>query len=190
LRPGSRILVVTAEAMSRFLNPEDFDTAIVFGDAASAVIVQGGDAAAACPIRLHRPLLSARGEDGSILNVGRMTGSNCAPVEMHGVRVFPLAVRQMNAMLQEACAEADLGIQDLDWIVPHQANGRIIAAAQQRSGLPADRVISNVARYGNTSSSSIPIALAEMLADGRHGRVGLAAFGGGFTFGAAVAEMG
>ena len=190
LRPGSRILVVTAEAMSRFLNPEDFDTAIVFGDAASAVIVQGGDAAVRCPIRLHRPLLSARGEDGSILNVGRMTGSNCAPVEMHGVRVFPLAVRQMNAMLQEACAEADLGIQDLDWIVPHQANGRIIAAAQQRSGLPADRVISNVARYGNTSSSSIPIALAEMLADGRHGRVGLAAFGGGFTFGAAVAEMG
>jgi 3-oxoacyl-[acyl-carrier-protein] synthase-3 len=96
----------------------------------------------------------------------------------------------MNAMLQDACTEAGIGMRDLDWIVPHQANGRIIAAAQQRSGLPVERVVNNVARYGNTSSSSIPIALAEMLADGRHGRVGLAAFGGGFTFGAAVAEMG
>jgi 2-oxoisovalerate dehydrogenase E1 component len=190
LRPRSRILVVTAEAMSRFLNPDDFDTAIVFGDAATAVVVQGGEAVARSPIRLHRPLLSARGEDGSILNVGRMQGTVCAPVEMHGMKVFPLAVRQMNAMLQDACAEAGIGMRDLDWIVPHQANGRIIAAAQQRSGLPVERVVNNVARYGNTSSSSIPIALAEMLADGRHGRVGLAAFGGGFTFGAAVAEMG
>jgi 2-oxoisovalerate dehydrogenase E1 component len=190
LRPDSRILVVTAEAMSRFLNPDDFDTAIVFGDAATAVIVQGGDSVAASPIRLHRPLLSARGEDGSILNVGRMTGTACAPVEMHGVRVFPLAVRQMNVMLADACAEAGIGMPELDWIVPHQANGRIIAAAQQRSGMPAERVVNNVTRYGNTSSSSIPIALAEMLADGRHGRVGLAAFGGGFTFGAAVADIG
>lgn len=190
LRPRSRILVVTAEAMSRCLNPDDFDTAIVFGDAATAVVVQGGENVAGSPIRLHRPLLSARGEDGSILNVGRMQGSTFAPVEMHGVKVFPLAVRQMNAMLQDACLEAGIGMQDLDWIVPHQANGRIIAAAQQRSGLPVERVVNNVARYGNTSSSSIPIALAEMLADGRHGRVGLAAFGGGFTFGAAVAEMG
>lgn len=190
LRPDSRILVVTAEAMSRFLNPDDFDTAIVFGDAATAVIVQGGEAVAKSPIRLHRPLLSARGEDGSILNVGRMTGTACAPVEMHGVRVFPLAVRQMNAMLQDACAEAGIAMQELDWIVPHQANGRIIAAAQQRSGMPAERVVNNVTHYGNTSSSSIPIALAEMLADGRHGRAGLAAFGGGFTFGAAVAEIG
>ncbi len=190
LRPDSRILVVTAEAMSRFLNPDDFDTAIVFGDAATAVIVQGGEAGAASPIRLHRPLLSARGEDGSILNVGRMTGTACAPVEMHGVRVFPLAVRQMNSMLQDACAEAGIAMRELDWIVPHQANGRIIAAAQQRSGMPAERMVNNVTRYGNTSSSSIPIALAEMLADGRHGRVGLAAFGGGFTFGAAVADIG
>lgn len=190
VRPDSRILVVSAEAMSRFLNPEDFDTAIVFGDAATAVIVQGGEAAAACPLRIHRPLLSARGEDGAILNVGRVTPSGCAPVEMHGVKVFPLAVRQMNAMLKEACAEAGTTLGELDWIVPHQANGRIIAAAQQRSGVPAERVVNNVARYGNTSSSSIPIALAEMLAAGRRGRIGLAAFGGGFTFAAAVAEMG
>lgn len=188
VRPESRYLVVTAEAMSRFINPDDFDTAIVFGDAATAVVVQGGVAGALLPIQLHRPLLSARGEDGSILNVGRVCAGALLPVEMHGVRVFPLAVRQMNTMLQEACRGAGLGLSDLDWIVPHQANGRIISAAQQRSGLPAERVVSNVARYGNTSSSSIPIALAEMLAEGRRGRIGLAAFGGGFTFGAGVLE--
>lgn len=189
-RPGSRFLVVTAEAMSAFLNLDDFDTAIVFGDAATAVVVEGGPSAATAPLRLHRPLLSARGEDGSILSVGRIRDGACSPVSMHGVKVFPLAVRQMNAMLREACADAGTTLQDLDWIVPHQANGRIINAAQQRSGVPPERVVNNVARHGNTSSSSIPIALAEMLTEGRTGRVGMAAFGGGFTFGAAVAEMG
>ena len=189
-RPGTRYLVVTAEAMSRFLDPADFDTAIVFGDAATAVVVEGGPAAANAPLRLHRPLLSARGEDGSILNIGRIRDGHCAPVAMHGVKVFPLAVRQMNTMLRAACIDAGTTIEDLAWIVPHQANGRIISAAQQRSGVPADRVVSNVARHGNTSSSSIPIAMAEMLAEGRSGRVGMAAFGGGFTFAAAVAEMG
>jgi 3-oxoacyl-[acyl-carrier-protein] synthase III len=153
-------------------------------------VVEGGPSAATAPLRLHRPLLSARGEDGSILSVGRIRDGACSPVAMHGVKVFPLAVRQMNAMLREACADAGTTLQDLDWIVPHQANGRIIDAAQQRSGVPRERVVNNVARHGNTSSSSIPIALAEMLAEGRTGRVGMAAFGGGFTFGAAVAEMG
>jgi 2-oxoisovalerate dehydrogenase E1 component len=189
-RPGARFLVVTAEAMSAFLDIEDFDTAIVFGDAATAVVVEGGSAAAPAPLRLHRPLLSARGEDGAILSVGRIRERACSPVSMHGVKVFPLAVRQMNAMLRDACADAGTTLPDLDWIVPHQANGRIIAAAQQRSGVPPERVVSNVAHHGNTSSSSIPIALAEMLAEGRRGRVGMAAFGGGFTFAAAVAEMG
>ncbi len=188
-RPLANVLVVTAEAMSHFLNPDDFDTAIVFGDAATATVVRGAGHLGSCPLHLHRPLLSARGEDGSILNVGRITASGCAPVEMHGVKVFPLAVRQMNAMLQHACADAGFTMGELDWIVPHQANGRIIAAAQQRSGVPAERLISNVARYGNTSSSSIPIALAEMCAEGKRGRTGLAAFGGGFTFGAAVVDI-
>lgn len=198
IRPESKILVVTAEAMSRFLDPDDFDTAIVFGDAATATIVHGlgADGSPARPskelpqvARLHRPLLSARGEDGDILNLGRMEGGCYRPVEMHGVRVFPLAVRQMNQMLRQACQEAGWGMDDLQWIVPHQANGRIIAAAQQRSGVPAERVVSNVACYGNTSSSSIPIALAEMVGSGQKGKTAIAAFGGGFTFGAAVMEL-
>lgn len=192
IRPESNILVVTSEAMSRFIDPNDFDTAIVFGDAATATIVRGSAQMEHCPVaaRLHRPVLSARGEDGSILNVGRIGEGLCRPVEMHGVRVFPLAVRQMNLMLRQACTAAGWSMENLNWIVPHQANGRIIAAAQQRSGVPAERVISNVARFGNTSSSSIPIALAEMLERGQSGHTALAAFGGGFTFAAAMLELG
>jgi 2-oxoisovalerate dehydrogenase E1 component len=198
VRPQSKILVVTAEAMSRFLDPEDFDTAIVFGDAATATIVCGLQADGSpfstggiqkIAAKLHRPILSARGENGEILNMGRMDNGCYRPVEMHGVRVFPLAVRQMNQMLKQACAQAGWGMDDLQWIVPHQANGRIISAAQQRSGVPAERVISNVANYGNTSSSSIPLALSEMVAAGQKGKTAVAAFGGGFTFGASVLEL-
>ena len=187
--PSARVLVVTSEAMSRFLDHTDFDTAIVFGDAATAVIVSGGEHLANAKMTMRRPILSARGEDGSILRLGRMEGRTCDAVSMDGLKVFPIAVRKMPAMLEMACAEAGFGAKDLDWIIPHQANGRIIAAAQRHAGLQMGRIINNVARYGNTSSSSIPIALAEMLAEGRNGQVGLCAFGGGFTFGAAVIDV-
>lgn len=193
-RPDSRVLVVTAEAMSRFLNHDDFDTAIVFGDAATATLVSGAGRNAGeisgQRIHLRRPVLNARGEDGSILSMGRMfAGSACAPVEMDGLKVFPIAVRQMPAILERACAESGLTPASLEWIVPHQANGRIISAVQRQTGLPESKFINNVARYGNTSSSTIPIALAEMMAEGKTGLAGLCAFGGGFTFGAAVATI-
>ena len=192
--PGGRFLVVTAEAMSRFVDPTDFDTAIVFGDAAAATVVYGDDtagpAAGSGRIRLRRPRLGARGEDGRILSVGRLTmPGTCTPVSMDGLKVFQLAVRQMPAALQQACAEAGRTAAELDWIVPHQANGRILQAVQRQMGLPAERFLSNVAHHGNTSSCTLPIALAEMLRDGKSGTAGLCAFGGGFTFGAAVAIL-
>lgn len=191
-KPNANVLVVTAEAMSRFVDPSDFDTAIVFGDAATASVVRGAAHLDGCRVRVSRPLLSARGEDGSILSLARVerAGAEVTPVAMNGVRVFPVAVREMAAMLGRACTDAGIAVTDLDYVVPHQANARILAAAEQRAKLPKGRLVSNVARYGNTSSSSIPIALAEMLAHGRKGRAGLAAFGGGFTFGAAIVDIG
>lgn len=193
-RPGSRILVVTTEAMSHFVDPLDFDTAIVFGDAATATVVHGtaapGPSTAAGRIRLRRPVLGARGEDGSILSLGRMTpGSACTPVAMDGLKVFQLAVRQMPAVLERACGEAAIPMAALDWIVPHQANGRILQAVQRQTGIETGRFFNNVAHHGNTSSSTLPIALAEMLAAGIGGTAGLCAFGGGFTFGAALAVL-
>ncbi len=198
-RPEATVLVVTAEAMSRFVDPADFDTAIVFADAATATLVHGSAVRLPVPVRmrLHRPVLSARGEDGSVLSHGRLhcpRGAGdvpgCSPVHMDGVKVFPLAVRQMLALLEQACAESQLGVEDLDLVIPHQANGRIIEAARHRLKDRPERVLNRVTNAGNSSSSTIPLVLADLLRERKvSGKAGLCAFGAGFTFGAAVAEM-
>ncbi|MCC6234982.1 MAG: transketolase [Verrucomicrobiales bacterium] len=187
-KPGANILVVTAEAMSEYTNPTDFDTAIVFADAATATLVHGplSPAFTRSKAHLHRPVLSARGEDGTILNHGRRAEPN---VNMDGLKVFPMAVRQLIALLKEACAENGIPVEALDYIVPHQANGRILDAVDQRLKLPKGRLVNRVKHSGNTSSSTIPLVLAELLAEGATGKIGLCSFGGGFTFGAAVMEI-
>lgn len=187
-KPDANILVVTAEAMSEYTNPDDFDTAIVFGDAATATLVHGPASPrfASARAHLHRPVLSARGEDGTILNHGRRVDPN---VNMDGLKVFPMAVRQLIALLKEACVASEIAVEDLAYIVPHQANGRILDAVDQRLKLPKGRLVNRVRDSGNTSSSTIPIVLSELLAENAKGTVGLCAFGGGFTFGAAVMEF-
>lgn len=187
-KPDANILVVTAEAMSEYTNPDDFDTAIVFGDAATASLVHGPAARrfGASRALLHRPVLSARGEDGTILHHGRRGDPN---VNMDGLKVFPMAVRQLIALLKEACQGSNVRVEDLDYIVPHQANGRILDAVDQRLKLPKGRLVNRVKHSGNTSSSTIPLVLAELFAEGARGQAGLCAFGGGFTFGAAVMEL-
>ncbi len=187
-KPDANLLVVTAEAMSEFTNPNDFDTAIVFADAATATVVHGpaSPAFARSKAHLHRPVLSARGEDGTILNHGRRTDPN---VNMDGLKVFPMAVRQLIALLKQACTENGIAVEALDYIVPHQANGRILDAVDQRLKLPHGRLVNRVKHSGNTSSSTIPLVLADLLSEGATGRIGLCAFGGGFTFGAAVMEI-
>jgi 2-oxoisovalerate dehydrogenase E1 component len=186
-KPDANILVVTAEAMSEYTDPNDFDTAIVFGDAATATLIHGPSAArfGAARAHLHRPVLSARGEDGTILHHGRRGNPN---VNMDGLKVFPMAVRQLIALLKQACDEGEIAVEDLDYIVPHQANGRILDAVDQRLKLPKGRLVNRVAHSGNTSSSTIPMVLAELLRENPKGKAGLCAFGGGFTFGAAVME--
>lgn len=187
-QPAANILVVTAEAMSTYTDPDDFDTAIVFADAATATLVHGAQSAkfAAAKALLHRPVLSARGEDGTILNHGRRGNPN---VNMDGMKVFPMAVRQLLALLKRACAESDLIAEELDYIVPHQANGRILDAVDQRLKMRKGRLVNRVKHSGNTSSSTIPLVLAELLTEQPKGKAGLCAFGGGFTFGAAVLEF-
>lgn len=186
-KPDANLLVVSAEAMSEYTNMDDFDTAIVFGDAATATLVHGPSSPkfGSSRARLHRPVLSARGEDGTILNHGRRESRN---VNMDGLKVFPMAVRQLIALLKQACAESEVAVEDLSYIVPHQANGRILDAVDQRLKLPAGRLVNRVRHRGNTSSSTIPVVLAELMAENPKGHAGLCAFGGGFTFGAAVME--
>ncbi len=189
-RPSANILVVTAEAMSTFTDPNDFDTAIVFADAATATLVHGSQSPRfeAAPARVRRPVLSARGEDGTILNHGRRDHPT---VNMDGLKVFPMAVRQLIALLKEACVEGKMTVEDLDYIIPHQANGRILDAVDVRLKLPKGRLLNRVRHSGNTSSSTIPVVLADLIREKPipGSRAGLCAFGGGFTFGAAVLEF-
>jgi 2-oxoisovalerate dehydrogenase E1 component len=186
-RPEARVLIVTAEAMSQVVDPADFDTGILFGDAATATILSGPEVADFGWARFRRPVLSAKGEDGRALSLGSGRGDR---LRMDGRKVFPEAVRQLVTMLERACNEAGLRASDLDLIVPHQANSRILDAVRHRLGLPTDTVFNNLRYRGNTSSSTIPIALADIANRCRPGdKVGLTSFGGGFTSAAAILEI-
>ncbi len=182
-KPDSRVLVVTTEVLSPLLNRADLDTAILFGDAASATVLYGESFFERAGGKLCRPALSAKGEDGSILSVPfRDRGF----IKMQGRKVFSEAVRSMIASLNQVCQHEEMGMDDLSMIVPHQANQRILDAIQSRV---EPVVYSNICRFGNTSSTSIPLCLSEVLPKVKHGdRIGLCAFGGGFTFGACILD--
>ncbi len=186
-RPAARVLLVTSEVLSPLLDGSDFSTSVIFGDAASATVLGGHASFDRCRLRLHRPELAAEGEPGRYLTVPTF-GSGDA-IHMDGVKVFSGAVRRMGAALKRACRSHQLSVNDLDLVIAHQANQRILDAVGQRLKLPPERLYSNVRDLGNTSSSTIPICLAEIFPALRSGqKIGLAAFGGGFTFGAALLE--
>uniref|UniRef100_UPI0035616283 3-oxoacyl-[acyl-carrier-protein] synthase III C-terminal domain-containing protein n=1 Tax=Pontiella sp. TaxID=2837462 RepID=UPI0035616283 len=110
-------------------------------------------------------------------------------IEMEGLTVFKLAVRKMIDVLDSACRERGIALEALDKIVPHQANERIIEAIRKTIKFPPEKMFNHIRKYGNTSSNTIPIALCELIPTlGKDAKVGLTAFGGGFTFGAAVVE--
>lgn len=185
--PKARVLVVTTETISRVIDPADFGTAILFGDAASATLVTGCEAPVSPRFQLRRPVVSAKGEPGRLL---RLSARDDAPLAMDGLLVYCEAVPRMITMLRRACDDAGVSLDDLRWVVPHQANGRIVQDVRKKLGLTAERVFCNIRGLGNTSSSSIPLALAELDATLQPGdRLGLTAFGGGMTFGAAIVEV-
>ncbi len=173
--------------MSRAVNPHEFGTAILFGDAATATLLYGTARIEKAKAHLRRPALSARGERGDVLRVPQ--GGDGEFVHMDGKKVFTEAVRRMTAMLERACRESSIVVDDLDLIIPHQANGRIIEAVQARLKCAPERVRNDVLNHGNTSSSTIPLALSKVLEQPLPQRIGLCAFGAGFTFGAAIAEV-
>lgn len=186
VRGEGQVLIVTTEHLSPLLRKDDFDTAIIFGDAASATLLRAGSFAGQAA-QLRRPVLSAQGDREETIRVP--SGHEQGFIEMKGQKVFTRAIRHMEESLEQACQQADLRVTDLDLIVPHQANQRIIDAMQRRLQLPESKVFSNIRRYGNTSSTSIPLCLHEIFQNGSTVRnIGLCAFGGGFTFGAAVLE--
>jgi 3-oxoacyl-[acyl-carrier-protein] synthase-3 len=186
-----RALVVGTEVFSRIMDWNDRATCVLFGDGAGAVVLAAGDAPG-----IHASVLHADGRYADILSVpgnvcgGRITGSPY--LQMQGNQVFKLAVRVLDEVARETLKASDMGVADVDWLIPHQANVRILDATARKLGIPRERVVVTVDRHGNTSAASIPLALDEYVRAGkiRPGqRVLMEGVGGGFTWGAALATM-
>jgi len=185
-------LVIGTEVYSRILDWQDRSTCVLFGDGAGAVFLTAGTGSGAGTDRgLLSTHLHSDGAFGGILSVDGAVGRRDRPgvLLMNGREVFRHAVARMAEAVDEALAANQLTHEDVDWLVPHQANLRIIDAMGRRLHLPAERVVVTVDRHANTSAASIPLALAEALADGRirPGQLVLMeALGGGLTWGSAL----
>ncbi len=185
--PDKKVVVITAETLSPMVNHNDQKTLALFGDAATASLVSCEMRPGNIGVRLNRPVLSATGVEPKVLYVPNMGSGEV--IEMEGLTVFKLAVRKMIDMLDDACRERGITVEDLAYIVPHQANERIIEAIRKTIHCPPAKMFNHIRLYGNTSSNTIPIALAELVPTVKADTlIGLTAFGGGFTFGAAVIE--
>lgn len=193
IRSGSnkKALVVGAEVFSRILDWNDRGTCVLFGDGAGAVVLEASDRPGILASALH-----ADGAHHGILSVpgnvcgGQVTGDPF--LRMDGQAVFKFAVRVLADVARECCAAADVLPADVDWLIPHQANIRIIEATAKKMGLGMDKVIVTVDRHGNTSAASVPLALDAAVRDGRLLRgqkVMLEGVGGGFTWGAVLLEF-
>ena len=189
-----RVLVIGAETMSRLVDWQDRSTCILFGDGAGAVVLE------ACG-ETERGILSTHlHADGSYedllhtdggISQGLLVepGSGSGLTRMRGNEVFKQAVKALGGVVDETLAAHGLDRSQIDWLVPHQANIRIIHSTAKRLGLGMQRVVVTVDRHGNTSAASVPLALAEAVGDGRIQRgqlLLLEAFGGGFTWGSAL----
>ena len=193
IRSGShkRALVIGAEVFSRILDWNDRGTCVLFGDGAGAVVLEASDSPGILATALH-----ADGSQNGILNVpgqicgGQVTGDPF--LRMDGQAVFKFAVRVLAEVAEEVCTSANLATADVDWLIPHQANIRIIEATGKKLGIDRSRVIVTVDRHGNTSAASIPLALDEAVRGGniqRGQKILLEGVGGGFTWGAVLLQF-
>jgi 3-oxoacyl-[acyl-carrier-protein] synthase-3 len=183
-----RALVIGAETFSRILDWNDRGTCVLFGDGAGAVVLEAADAPGVLSARLH-----ADGSQAGILcTAGRVDGGSVVGdpfLRMDGQAVFKMAVGVLESSAREVLADAGLGVEAIDWLIPHQANVRILAATARRLGLAEDRVIATVDIHGNTSAASVPLALDLAVRDGRVRRgqcLVLQGVGGGFTWGSVL----
>jgi 3-oxoacyl-[acyl-carrier-protein] synthase III len=192
IRAGSakNAIVIGAETFSRILDWEDRATCVLFGDGAGAVVLSGEvGMSGALATKLH-----ADGRHNQLLYVdgGPSTTGTVGKLRMQGREVFRHAVTNLSSVLHEVLDEAGMQPADIDWVVPHQANRRIIDATAKKLGLPAERVVLTVDIHANTSAASVPLALDVAIRDGRIKQgdlIVLEAMGGGFTWGASLVRM-
>lgn len=183
-------LVIGADVLSRTLDPEDRGTIILFGDGAGGVVLGASEAPGILSTHLH-----ADGSYGNLLTLpykDRQNQDKPAYVTMAGNEVFKVAVTELARIVDETLQANNMDRSELDWLVPHQANMRIISATAKKLGMGMDKVVVTLDRHGNTSAASVPSALDEAVRDGRIQRgqlVLLEAFGGGFTWGSALVRF-
>jgi 3-oxoacyl-[acyl-carrier-protein] synthase-3 len=188
------VLVVGAEVYSRILNWQDRGTCVLFGDGAGAVFLRAGSGQGTVDRGILSTHLHAQGTLGDILYVDGAVGRPDRPgtLVMSGREVFRHAVARLAEAVEEALGANGLRRSDIDWLVPHQANLRIIDAMGRKLGLASERVVVTVDRHANTSAASVPLALCEAWEDGRIRRgdlVLMEALGGGLTWGSALVRM-
>ncbi|MFP2769458.1 beta-ketoacyl-ACP synthase III [Oceanisphaera sp. KMM 10153] len=186
------VLVIGADALSRMCEPGDRSTIILFGDGAGAVVLGASEEPGILSTHLH-----ADGRYGELLKLPQrqrgVSGSEMdAYMSMKGNEVFKVAVSRLSEIVTQTLAANGIDKSELDWLVPHQANYRIINATARKLNMPIERVILTLDKHGNTSAASVPIALDEGVRDGRIQRghlVLLEAFGGGFAWGSALVRF-
>ena len=185
------VLVIGAEVFSRILNFEDRSTCVLFGDGAGAIVLSASDEPGILATKLH-----ADGRHADILSVpGNVAGGALAGsgfLYMDGPAVFKLAVSVLEQVANEALAHAGMTAKQIDWLIPHQANIRIMKSTAKKLDLPMEKMIVTVDQHGNTSAASIPLALDVAVRDGRVKKgevVMMEGVGGGFTWGAVLARM-
>lgn len=194
---GSRALVIGAETFSRILDWEDRTTAVLFGDGAGAIVLEAeevGDRAIGEGPGILTSQLHADGRHHDLLYVdgGPSTTQTVGHLRMKGREVFRHAVVNLAQVLTDVIAKAGHTVEDIDWVVPHQANIRILEGTAKKLGLPSEKVIVTVDSHANTSAASVPLAFAVARADGRIKPGDLVLFeamGGGFTWGASLVRM-
>ncbi|HEY9862421.1 MAG TPA: beta-ketoacyl-ACP synthase III [Candidatus Obscuribacterales bacterium] len=194
------VLLIGADMLSRWVDWSDRRTCVLFGDGAGAVVIQANERD-----RLLGFEICSDGTQNSSLNLscqpqpqelipGVTVGLGAyQPVTMNGQEVYRFAVKRVPEVIEKALYRAELSVDQIDWLLLHQANQRILDAVSQRLKMPAERVISNLARYGNTSAASIPIALDEVVRQGQikpGDVIATSGFGAGLTWGAAIFQWG
>ena len=189
-RMARSALVVGAEVFSRILDWNDRGTCVLFGDGAGAVVLAAGDKPG-----VHASVLRADGSQAGMLSVpgnvcgGAVVGSPF--LQMNGQAVFKFAVKVLEESARETVAAAGMRLEDVDWLIPHQANVRILEATARKLGLPPEKLVATVDHHGNTSAASVPLALDEFVRAGRirtGQRLLLQGVGGGFTWGSVLAR--
>lgn len=183
-------LVIGSDVLARTCNPEDRGTIIIFGDGAGAVVLGASEEPGIISTHLH-----ADGRYGELLtlpNADRVNPDSPIFLTMAGNEVFKVAVTELSRIVDETLEANNLQRSELNWLVPHQANLRIISATAKKLGMSLDNVVVTLDRHGNTSAASVPCALDEAVRDGRIQRgqlILLEAFGGGFTWGSALVRF-